>query len=83
MARKRASPRSGTPLHELNNLFLTPRLGSHTREARLRASWYVAHRIHETLTGAAPNSVRPVAERADGPGAALATSSAGDATPPS
>jgi len=41
----------GTPLHELNNLFLTPRLGSYTREARLRASWYVAHRIHETLTG--------------------------------
>ncbi|MEO5672513.1 MAG: NAD(P)-dependent oxidoreductase [Ramlibacter sp.] len=40
----------GTPLHELDNLLLTPRLGSHTREARLRASWYVAHRIHETLT---------------------------------
>jgi D-3-phosphoglycerate dehydrogenase len=40
----------GTPLHEMNNLFLTPRLGSHTRESRLRASWYVAHRVHETLT---------------------------------
>ena len=40
----------GTPLHELSNLFLTPRLGSHTRESRLRASWYVAHRIHETLS---------------------------------
>ncbi len=39
----------GTPLHELTNLHLTPRLGSHTREARLRASWYVAHRIHDTL----------------------------------
>jgi phosphoglycerate dehydrogenase-like enzyme len=39
----------GTALHELTNLFLTPRLGSHTRESRLRASWYVAHRIHETL----------------------------------
>ena len=39
----------GSPLHELTNLFLTPRLGSHTRESRLRASWYVAHRIHETL----------------------------------
>lgn len=39
----------GTPLHDVNNLFLTPRLGSHTRESRLRASWYVAHRIHETL----------------------------------
>lgn len=40
----------GSPLHECQNLFLTPRLGSHTREARLRASWYVAHRMHETLS---------------------------------
>jgi phosphoglycerate dehydrogenase-like enzyme len=40
----------GTPLHELTNLFLTPRIGSHTRESRLRASWYVAHRMHETLS---------------------------------
>ena len=39
----------GTPLHEADNLYLTPRLGSHTREARLRASWYVAHRLHEAL----------------------------------
>ena len=41
----------GSPLHELTNLFLTPRLGSHTRESRLRASWYVVQRLHETLTG--------------------------------
>ncbi|MES2633289.1 MAG: NAD(P)-dependent oxidoreductase [Pseudomonadota bacterium] len=40
----------GSPLHHVTNLYLTPRLGSHTRESRLRASWYVAHRIHETLT---------------------------------
>jgi len=40
----------GTPLHNLPNLHLTPRLGSHTREAKLRASWFVAHRIHETLS---------------------------------
>lgn len=40
----------GSPLHALDNLLLTPRLGAHTREARLRASWYVAHRLHETLT---------------------------------
>lgn len=40
----------GTPLHDLDNLYLTPRLGAHTVQARLRASWYVAHRIHETLT---------------------------------
>ena len=44
---------AGTPLHDLPNLHLTPRLGSHTREAKLRASWYVAHRIHETLAPAA------------------------------
>lgn len=42
----------GTPLHGVPNLHLTPRLGSHTREAKLRASWYVAHRIHETLSPA-------------------------------
>ncbi len=40
----------GTPLHGIPNLHLTPRLGSHTREAKLRSSWYLAHRIHETLT---------------------------------
>lgn len=39
----------GTPLHEARNLFLTPRLGSFTTEARQRAAWYVAHRLHETL----------------------------------
>jgi len=42
----------GTPLHEVSNLFLTPRLGSHTQESRVRASWYVAHRMHETLAAA-------------------------------
>ena len=48
-----ANPRfaaEGSPLYGVPNLHLTPRLGSHTREAKLRASWYVAHRIHETLT---------------------------------
>ena len=40
----------GTPLYGIPNLHLTPRLGSHTREAKLRASWYVAHRVHETLS---------------------------------
>jgi len=41
---------SGTPLHGQRNLHLTPRLGSYTRESRVRASWYVAQRLHETLT---------------------------------
>lgn len=40
----------GSPLHEASNLFLTPRVGSYTVEARIRASWYVAHRVHEVLT---------------------------------
>ncbi|GLS14638.1 NAD(P)-dependent oxidoreductase [Hydrogenophaga electricum] len=40
----------GTPLYGIPNLHLTPRLGAHTREAKLRASWYVAYRIHETLS---------------------------------
>lgn len=40
---------AGSPVRGLKNLFITPRLGSHTREARLRSSWYVAHRMHETI----------------------------------
>lgn len=39
-----------SPLYGFKNLFVTPRLGSHTREAKLRSSWYVAHRLHEALT---------------------------------
>jgi phosphoglycerate dehydrogenase-like enzyme len=41
----------GSPLNGLPNLVLTPRLGSYTVEARVRASWYVAHRLHEALAG--------------------------------
>lgn len=44
----------GTPLADLPNLHLTPRIGSLTHESRHRASWYVAQRLHETLT--APRS---------------------------
>jgi phosphoglycerate dehydrogenase-like enzyme len=47
----------GSPLHGMSNLVLTPRLGSYTIEARVRASWYVAHRIHEALAG--PLQSRP------------------------
>ncbi|MCG2592040.1 NAD(P)-binding domain-containing protein [Ramlibacter sp. XY19] len=45
----------GSPLHDCANLYLTPRLGSHTRESRGRASWYVAQRIHETLSATSPS----------------------------
>lgn len=52
----------GTPLYNVPNLHLTPRLGAHTREAKLRASWYVAHRIHETLSPPAPRGQTPVSD---------------------
>ena len=39
-----------SPLWGLKNLFITPRLGSHTREARMRSSWYVAHGLHEAIS---------------------------------
>lgn len=55
-----------SPLHECSNLYITPRLGSQTREARMRASWYVAHRVHETLGGPeAPATADPMAAEAD------------------
>jgi phosphoglycerate dehydrogenase-like enzyme len=41
---------AGSPLHDCTNLYLTPRLGSHTQQARMRASWYVAHRLHAVLS---------------------------------
>jgi D-3-phosphoglycerate dehydrogenase len=40
----------GSPLADLPNLHLTQRIGSLTHESRQRASWYVAQRLHETLT---------------------------------
>jgi phosphoglycerate dehydrogenase-like enzyme len=43
-------PGADSPLHGLNNLFLTPGLGWQTREAGLRSCWYVAHRMAEALT---------------------------------
>ena len=60
----------GSPLHDAENLYLTPRLGSHTRESRLRASWYVAHRLHESLAGATPSmldTLSSVPMELDGP----------------
>lgn len=41
---------AGSPLHDCTNLYLTPRLGSHTHQARMRASWYIAHRLHAVLS---------------------------------
>jgi phosphoglycerate dehydrogenase-like enzyme len=53
----------GTPLHGVDNLYLTPRLGSNTREARTRASWYVAQHMHDALLP------RPIGVRFDDSGA--------------
>lgn len=50
----------GTPLHEQHNLYLTPRLGSFTRESRVRASWYVAQRLHETLITPRNSGFEPI-----------------------
>lgn len=67
----------GSPLADAPNLFLTPRIGSLTRESRQRASWYVVQRVHEALsrpatgnTGfdalfSAPMGLEPDAEYAD------------------
>ncbi|MDP9046143.1 MAG: phosphoglycerate dehydrogenase [Pseudomonadota bacterium] len=39
----------GRPLHGIENLQITPRLASTTRESRLRSAWTVARRIDELL----------------------------------
>lgn len=44
----------GRPLKGLDNLQITPRVASTTRESRLRSSWAVAERIDELLAAAAP-----------------------------
>jgi phosphoglycerate dehydrogenase-like enzyme len=54
---------AGSPLRGVPNLYLTPRLGSLTHEARMRASWYVAHRTHETLAQARVPTVGRSASR--------------------
>lgn len=54
-----------SPLHQLDNLYLTPRVGSFTREAQLRASWYVVQRIHETLASGMTVREPPAADDID------------------
>ena len=50
----------GSPLHGLPNLVLTPRLGSFTQEARVRASWHVAYRLHEAIAGPLASGPFPI-----------------------
>ena len=40
---------AGRPLHEVDNLQITPRVASTTRESRIRSAWGVARRIDEVL----------------------------------
>ncbi len=47
----------GRPLYGIENLQITPRVASTTRESRLRSAWAVARRIDE-LIGAAPPSAQ-------------------------
>ncbi len=44
----------GRPLHGIENLQITPRVASTTRESRLRSAWAVAKRIDEMLCAATP-----------------------------
>jgi phosphoglycerate dehydrogenase-like enzyme len=44
----------GRPLAGIENLQITPRVASTTRESRLRSAWAVVKRIDELLSGAAP-----------------------------
>ncbi len=43
-----AGPNS--PLNGLTHFYNLARLGANTRETRVRASWYLAHRLHDALT---------------------------------
>ncbi len=64
----------GRPLHRVQNLQVTPRVASTTRESRLRSAWAVARRIDEILSSPAPRvGFRPAAsadvvDLADDPG---------------
>lgn len=62
----------GRPLHGLGNLQVTPRLGSTTRESRLRSAWAVARRIDELLM-AAPSGAAEFRPTAPGEPLDLAT----------
>jgi D-3-phosphoglycerate dehydrogenase len=50
----------GSPLHEIPNLYLTPRVRASTRESRVRAGWYIAQRLHEALTAPRQSGFEPL-----------------------
>jgi phosphoglycerate dehydrogenase-like enzyme len=56
---------AASPLANCKNLVVTQRLAAHTRESRLRASWYVAHRLHDAISDVGSLRQQPAAvERA-------------------
>jgi D-3-phosphoglycerate dehydrogenase len=61
----------GRPLHGIENLQITPRVASTTRESRLRSAWAVAKRIDEML-GTAGIAARSFKSTAPGEPADLA-----------
>jgi phosphoglycerate dehydrogenase-like enzyme len=48
----------GRPLFGIENLQITPRVASTTRESRLRSAWAVVRRIDELLSGAPSGAAR-------------------------
>jgi D-3-phosphoglycerate dehydrogenase len=48
----------GRPLYGIENLQITPRVASTTRESRLRSSWAVVRRIDELLSGMPSGATR-------------------------
>ncbi len=60
----------GRPLRHLDNLQVTPRVASTTRESRLRSAWVVAQRIDEVLrqSRGARSRLSPASESPPAPG---------------
>ena len=56
----------GRPLHGIENLQITPRVASTTRESRLRSAWAVARRIDELLGSSATHAVDSFRETVPG-----------------
>jgi D-3-phosphoglycerate dehydrogenase / 2-oxoglutarate reductase len=62
----------GRPLNGIENLQITPRVASTTRESRLRSAWAVVKRIDELLSNA-PSAAQAFRPTAPGEPADLAT----------
>lgn len=54
-----------SPLTGLTHFYNLPRLGAHTRETRVRASWYLAHHLHDILTPKGGPADQPINHNTD------------------